>query len=447
MVSSDEEHLPTVVWQLAWPSVLTMLLQLLNGLVDMFFVGKLGPAAQAAVGMGSQMVILLMAAAMAVTTGATAIVARYAGAGEPHEAGTAAKQALMLAVFIAAAVGLPVGFLRGPVLVAMGAAPEVLGPGKVYLTLTLLAVVPYFALLTLIAVFQGYGDMRTPLAIMAAVNGLNIALDSLLIRGVGPLPGLGIAGAGLASSTARTVGAFLGAALLVRTAAWKTAPAGWRPRREWFARILRIGNPAALQALLRSLGATSYTRILADSPQGTAAVAALFIGLRAEGFGYMPGVAYSRAAATLVGHSLGAGRPDRAERSGWLCTWQALGLMLIPSAGFYFLSHWLAGWFTSDDHVLALAASYLRVNALSEPFLAFAIVLGGALQGAGDTRYQAVVSVLTMWVLRLPLTWWFCLRWGYGAEAAWWVMAGTTVVQALLIAAWWQRGRWKSMQV
>src|SRR5262249_60401161 len=218
-------------------------------------------------------------------------------------------------------------------------------------------------------------------------------------------------------------------------------------RRAWFACSLRIGNPAALQALLRNLGATSYTRILAGTPQGTAAVAALFVGLRAEGLGYMPGVAYGRAATTLVGQSLGAGRPDRAERSGWLCTWQAMGIMLVMSALFFALAPAISGWFSRDAHVIALATSYLRVNAIGEPFLAFSIVLGGALQGAGDTRFQAAVSVVTVWLVCLSATYARCLGLGYGAAAAWWTMAGTTALQGMAIAAWWRRGRWKSIEV
>jgi len=155
----------------------------------------------------------------------------------------------------------------------------------------------------------------------------------------------------------------------------------------------------------------------------------------------------SDAATTLVGQNLGAGRPDRAERSGWLCTWQGLAIMSAMSALFYLFAPGIAGLFTQDAWVAALVTSYLRINAIGEPFLAFSIVLGGALQGAGDTRFAALVSILTMWLLRLPLTHWLCLTLGLGASAAWWVMAATTAVQGLLIAWWFRRGQWKTVQV
>jgi putative MATE family efflux protein len=316
----DEENLPRAVWQLAWPAVLTMMLQFTNSVVDMLFVGRLGPAALAAVGMGGQVVMILMAASMAVTSGATPIVARCVGAGERSQAAEAAKQAVMLAALLAAIVGLPLWLLRRPVLLAMGAAPDVVGPGTLYLAITTLGIVPYFLLLTLIAVFQGLGDLRRPLAIMIVVNGANIAGDCLLIQGWGPFPALGVAGAAMASSASRAAGALLAAVWLARTGLWQHAPAGWQPRRAWFVRILRIGNPAAVQSLLRSLGFSSFTRVLAATPEGTAAVAAMFVGIRAEGLGYMPAVAYGRAATTLVGQSLGARKPERAERSAWLCT-------------------------------------------------------------------------------------------------------------------------------
>jgi putative MATE family efflux protein len=443
----QEENLSRAVWSLAWPAVLTMMLQFANGLVDLFFVGQLGPAAQAAVGMGGQVVMLLMAVAMAVTSGATAIVARYVGAGDRRSAVEAAKQALMLAALLSLAVGGPLWLLRRQALQLMGAAAPVVAAGEPYLAITTLAITPYFLLLTLIAIFQGCGDLRRPLAIMLLVNGGNILGDCFLIRGWGPLPGFGVAGAGIASSAARVGGALLAAAWLRRTELWQAGAEGWHPQRAWFARLLRIGNPAALQALLRNLGATSYIRVLAESAQGTAAVAALFVGLRAEGLGYMPGVAYGRAATALVGQNLGAGQPERAERSGWLCTWQALGFILALSAVFFVFADPIARVFSHDPAVIALAASYLRINAIGEPFLAFSIVLGGALQGAGDTRFQALASILTMWVLRLPATYWLCLRRGYGVEAAWWTMAVTTILQGLLLAAWFRRGRWKGMEV
>src|SRR5205085_8736092 len=107
-----DENLSRAVWSLAWPSVLTMMLQFANGLVDMFFVGQLGSAAQAAVGMGGQVVMLLMAAAMAVTSGATAIVARYVGAGDRPSAAEAGKQSLMLAAGLSVVVGIPLWLLR-----------------------------------------------------------------------------------------------------------------------------------------------------------------------------------------------------------------------------------------------------------------------------------------------------------------------------------------------
>src|SRR5262245_38873105 len=118
-VESQEENLHRAVWRLACPAVLTMLLQFLNGLVDMFFVGQLGPAAQAAVGMGSQVVMLLMAASMAVTSGATAIVARFWGGRELETAGEVAKQALLLAAGLAVIVGAPLWLFRRSLMLAL----------------------------------------------------------------------------------------------------------------------------------------------------------------------------------------------------------------------------------------------------------------------------------------------------------------------------------------
>ncbi len=434
------------MWQLAAPAVVTMLLQFVGGLADMYFVGRLGPAAQACVGMGGHVALLLMAGSMAVTTGAVAVMARHEGARERTSVVRTAQQCMLLSAVLALVAGAIVYALRREILGWLGADQEVIRAGEQYLVFQALGTLPQFTLLACTAILQSLGDLRTPLRIVAVVTAVNVLLDAVLVAGGAGIPAFGVVGAGMASASSRMAGALAAMALLARSGFWSGAPQ-WRvDLRQWY-RILRIGYPTALQNVLRNLAFAGYTQILATSPQGTSAVAALFVGIRAEGLGYMPGVAYGRAASTLVGQSLGAGLPERARQFGWVCTWQALAVMSAFSALFYAAAHPIAAMFSQDPRVVELAASYLRINALAEPTLAFSIVLGGALQGAGDTRFQALVSVLCMWIVRLPATWWLMSRLGYDADAAWWTMAGSTAIQAVLIVWRVRRGAWQKILV
>jgi putative MATE family efflux protein len=215
----------------------------------------------------------------------------------------------------------------------------------------------------------------------------------------------------------------------------------------WAKRIVNIGAPASLQALLRISSMLGYTRILAATAEGTAALAALPIGLTAESIAFMPGLGYSMAATALVGQSLGAKRTDVASRYAWMATAQACVIMTIMGIVFYVFAYPFARWFTRDALVIEVAAGYLRINAYSEPFLALAMVLSGAFQGAGDTRTPTWITFVSMWLVRLPLAYLLALTLGYQTLGAWWAMAASVMLSGVLTAVLFRRGNWKRIKV
>jgi putative MATE family efflux protein len=220
-----------------------------------------------------------------------------------------------------------------------------------------------------------------------------------------------------------------------------------RLKPDWAWRIFRIGLPAAGQAVIRQLGMMSFTGMLARTVEGTASVAALQIGIRAESIAFMPGFGYSVAAATLVGQNLGARDPKRAEHSAWAATYQAILAMSVMAAVFFTLAHILAGAFTSDASVRFLGADYLRVNAICEPFLALGMVLTGALQGAGDTVRPTYITLFTMWVLRMPLGYLLIFVLHLNTHGAWISMSITTIVGGLMTVVLFRAGTWKRIKV
>jgi putative MATE family efflux protein len=436
-----------VVWQLAWPSVLAMMLQTVNSFMDRGFVGRLGPDALAAVGVGGQMMFVIFSLGMSISVGATALVARFTGAKEPDQARIAGNQALWIALLlsiVSIAFGLAVCH---PAVQAMGLSPSATVLCEKYVRLSLIGVPGLFTMLILIGAYRGIGDTITVLLVSIVVNIIHLGGDFLLIFGSFGAPKLGLPGGAMALVTSQYIGAIL-YVLLLR----KTALAGLVRRKttlevEWAKRILNVGLPAALQNLSRILSMLAFTAVLARSSDATSAVAALTIGLTSESIAFMPGFGFSVAASTLAGQNLGAKHPDRAERAAWVSLQQGLAVMCVMGIVFYVFAEQFAHIFTHDAAVVRLAVMYLRISAVAEPFLALGMILTGALNGAGDTKAPAVAGVVTMWGLRLPFAYFLAITLRYAAVGAWWSMALSTIVLGIVSYVLFKLGHWKKKEV
>ena len=435
------------VWMLAWPSVLTMLLQTVNSFLDRFFVGSLGSDALAAVGVGGQFMFLLFSVGMSISAGTSALVARFTGAKENDQATLAANQSVwigFIAAFVCMAAVWPVRFL---VVGWMGVNPHAAALCVQYLTITLLGIPALFLMLILSSVFRGLGDTVTPLRVMIGVNIIHLGGDWLLIFGHWGFPRMGLIGGATALIASQVIGAGLYLWFLRGSPVQGLMTRLTRLQMDWTRRILNIGLPAAGQNLSRVLSMMVFTAVLARSPQATAAVAALTIGLTSESIAFMPGFAFSMAAATLAGQNLGAGNPQRAERAAWVALQQGMAVMIVMGAVFFVFARPFTHIFTLDPAVVPLAVAYLRIAALSEPFLAFGMILTGALNGAGDTKAPALVAILTMWGVRLPLAWVAISLLSLGTVGAWWAMAISTTLNGLAALALFKWGRWKQTVV
>ena len=455
MISGDEaQKLHRDVWNLAWPSVTTMLLQTVNSLLDVFFVGHLEHSKQAlaATGVGGQVLFLLISLAMGISVGTTALVARFTGAKDEASSVEATGQSLTLGailgvvcfVFFFAGRRTMVGWM-------LGGQHDPLAERLCvqFLEMVLLSTVPMFVLNVLMGMFRGLGDTRTPLLIQFVMVGTHIALNVVLIYGLLGFPRLGVRGAGIALTASVFVGvalylwAMVKRTLLAHALRWSAL----RPHADWAWRILKIGIPAAIQAVIRSLSMMSFTGMLAYAADGSAGVAALQIGMRAEALAFMPGFGYSVAAAALVGQSLGARDVKRAEQCGWAATLQAILVMSTMAVLFFTFADPISRTFTKDPAVQSLGADYLRINAFCEPFLAMGMVLTGALQGAGDTLRPTYITFFTMWVVRMPVAWWLMFPLHLNTHGAWLSMTTATTLGGLMSVALFRSGRWKQIKV
>lgn len=435
------------VWALAWPLVLANLLQTLNGFQDRFFVGHLGPDALAAAGVGGQLMFVLFGVAMSISVGATALVARFKGANDLAQARLATNQALWLAALtslICLALTYPV---REFVIRGMHIDAAATKLCIQYAGITLLGVPGLFVMMSLSSAYRGIGDMKTPLIVTIVVNLVHVLGNVLLIRGNLGFPALGLAGGAIALVTSQYVGALACLILLRRTSLAGSLRAAPRLSQEWAQRILKIGIPALWQNMSRIFSMLMFTLVLARAPEATAAVAALTIGLTSESIAFMPGFAFSMAASTLTGQALGARDPRRAEQSALVALQQGIVIMIVMGVVFFVFARPFAHIFTDDSRVVDLTVSYLRIAAISEPFLALGMILTGALNGAGETSSPAWASVFSMWAVRLGLAYALITVAHLGAVGGWWAMSLSTIVGGIAAYGLFRWIPWKEKKV
>jgi putative MATE family efflux protein len=433
------------IWALAWPVIATFALESLVGLVDTLMVGRLGASAVAAVGIGAQILSFVHVVMTAVGTGTFAVVARRMGAGERPAAEEALRQSILAAAVLSAAVVLPVVALA-PVLVrAFGVDEPVVVQGAPFVRRVMLAVPAGSVVFVIGSALRAAGDTRTPLLVGALVNVVNVAGNWVLIFGKLGFPALGVVGSATATVVAFNLGAAVGLVLLLRgDLKLGLRRGGWRLRRRVVRRVLAVGVPAAAEQLLMQIGFFVY--LVFAARHGTSAVAAYFIGVRILALSFLPGLGFAAAAATLVGQHLGAGTPERATASGWAASRLALLLMSAAGAVIFAFAAPIARAFVDDPAVVADAVSFIRVLAAAQPLMAVDYALGGALRGAGDTRFPLVAVVVGFYGARLLFAW---AAVGLGADLFWvWFALLPDYVARGALKAWrFRSGGWQHVVV
>lgn len=434
------------VFHLAIPVVLSMLMQFVLAGTNIFWVGKLGPAAQDAVTTATIVIWTLYALTNLVGIGVTALVSRYFGAGDLKTAAFYAGQGMSMGLMAGILISIPVFFFTPQILSFMHTSPDTTVFALPYLRILVSAGGILFLLETIYAIFRASGNTRIPAINFVIVIVLNMILDPLFIFGYGPFPALGVTGASVATLISEIVGCTLMLTALLRGKTGLTI--NFRslisPKVKEFFRIGRIGLPIATQQSIFVLVYWFLIQIV--HKYGEPAAAAMGIGNRMESFSYLTCYGFSVAAATVVGQNLGANKPDRAERSAWVSVGLAVGLTSLMAVLFILIPQAIATLFTDDAAVLAIATDYLIILGISQVMMAVEIVLEGAFSGAGDTLPPMIVMIPGA-VIRVPLAWYLCFDLNWGINGVWWTLTITTLVKASILALWFKLGRWKKKQV
>ncbi|QNO13687.1 MATE family efflux transporter [Alkalicella caledoniensis] len=468
----EVENPRSKVINLAWPAITEMFMATLVQFVDTAMVGQLGPIAISAISLSSSPMWLIMGIFTGVSVGTTALVARYVGANEPTKAGEVAKQSILLGALMAMVITLLTLTLGQYVPKWMGAEPEVLPYATAYLKIMSLTFILHFVSFIVSGVLRGAGDTKTPMRINVFANILNVfgnfflIFPTRLITIGGPFnipilgeisfptveftmwgAGLGVSGAAISTAVSRGIAGVI--VLFILFSGKFIVKLRIKEKLKFdlaiIKNILSIGLPAALERVAMSSGQLFFTRIVAGL--GTSMLAAHHLAIVAESLSYMPGNGFSMAATTLVGQSLGANKPDEAEKYGFETL--KLGVIVMSLMGFifFFFPHYLISIFNSDPEVIKYGSMCLRIVAFAQPFFSSAMVLSGALRGAGDTRWPLIYAFTGMWVVRLSLAVIFVYLFDLGLMGAWLAMVADLSIRGTLIFLRFKSGKWKHIKV
>lgn len=427
------------------PMVLNALAISAATFADAYVAGKLGPDDLAAVGIGGQVWFGMIIMAIAIATGANALVSRFWGAREFADGMEAARQSIFSAVvfgFFSAIVGI---LCTDIFLHMLGASDRVAELGSAYLKIQFLAQLPLTLLWVCHSIFRATGDATKPTIIMAMVTVMVVVLDFFLC--LGP-PQLGIKGVGIAWFAASTIGcllmliAFKKSNLASSVAITKERPFNFSM--SWMKRIMAIGLPACLQDLSWVASNFGLFLIFSQTQNPTEYQAAWAVGLRVEDvLAGLPIFAMSMGVSTVIGQNLGAKKLDRATKVGWQAAGIGFILMTIVGAIMYFAAQPIAHLMTSDKNVELYSTQYLQVLGISEPITVVWLVLFGAMEGAGYTRIPMLFFAFCLLMVRIPLAYVFTLLLHMGALGSWLAIAITSVVGAIIAIGWFHRGSWK----
>jgi putative MATE family efflux protein len=431
-----EGNLNRAVIILAIPMILEMLMESLFGIVDMFFVARLGVDSLATVALTESCIIIVFGVAIGLSMATTAFVARRIGEKDPEGAAVAAVQSIIVGILLAAVVSVTGVLLAPTMLSIMGASAGVVHVGATYARILLGGSLTIFLLFLINAVFRGAGDPALSMRALWFANIINIVLDPIFIHL------WGVKGAAIATTTGRSLGVIFQLWMLF----------GGHSRIHLHARhvrvnlkamwdLLKVAANGMMQELISSASWTGLIRIC--SSFGSTPVAAYTVAIKIFMFVILPVWGLSNSAATLVGQNLGAKKPERAEaavyRTGIYGTYYmaSIGLLVMIFAP------GLAGFFTPDPEVRALAAQCLRIISVGNISYAWSLAFLQAFNGAGDTKTPSIMSFFCYWCFQFPAAWALAMVLGFGPRGVFMAIPAAETAMTISALILFRGGKWK----
>jgi putative MATE family efflux protein len=444
------------------PLVLGMAFHALFNLVDIFIVGKLGTTAIAAVTIASLVTMIPMVICNGISTSSLALIARNIGFRNDVRAAEVARQSLLLAVVLSFALGLPCYIYARDLVVLLHGKGDVIPPAQEYLEVMALGTWTMFLIMQTTAILRADGNAVWPMIILVGANVLNVGLDYVLVFGKWGFPNLGAPGAAWATVIARAIGALVGIAVLViRRSRVRLRLRLFRIQMGIQLKMLLIGLPTSLQWAIRT---AAYLILLAFVGHfGGDAVkesqAAFGLGMRLDMFAIFAGIGWGAAASTLVGQCLGRNMPDRAARGSWFAALLNMGGMTLIGAAYFVWAVFLLRFFGPDPELIEVGPAdatyadairigvvYMRAVVFSYPFVAVAVVLSQALNGAGSTKTPLAIDAAGLLLVQIPLAWGLANT-SLGLKGIWYAIVASNVLMAIVYVIVFRVGRWKQKEL
>jgi len=428
------------IFMLAIPMILEMCMESVFAVVDIFFVGKLGPNAAAAVGLTESFLTILYSVAIGLSMGATAMVARRVGEKNYDDAAKAGAQAALLALLVSVIISIVGFFYAGTILSLMGANAAIIDMGTTYARIMLSGNIVIMLLFLINGIFRGAGDATIAMRSLWLANICNIILCPILIHY------FGLPGAAMATTTGRGIGVcyqvyhlFKGKGII------KIHLRHFIPDVSVLKGIFKIASTGTLQFLIGSASWIAMARIIAGF--GGDAIAGYTIAIRLLIFFLMPAWGLSNAAATLVGQNLGAKQPERAEKSVWKTAQYNAIFMAIVSVLFFTCAEFFVSLINNDPAVVKTAVLALRIVSLGYIFYGVGMVMINAFNGAGDSKTPTWINLFWFWVFQIPFAYLLAIVWNMGPTGVFIAIVVTETCITITSVILFKRGKWKLIKI
>ncbi|RQG87142.1 MATE family efflux transporter [Natrarchaeobius halalkaliphilus] len=448
--------IPPKLLQLAWPLVLGNLLQTFYNLADMFWVGRVGSDAVAAVSLMFPLSWLFVSTAMGLTAATIALVSQHVGAGDDRTADRVVGQTILLALAVSSALAAVGLYFRRPLLWLIGARDQVFVEALAYIEVIFLALPLTFLFFAFRSSLQGAGDTKTAMWLVLISAGINVVLDPFFILGWGPFPEMGTRGAAVATFIARAIAAVAGIVILLDGRFGVRLRVGdLVPNRAIQRRLIDVGYPATIDGWARSFASVAMAGFVARF--GAAPTAAYGIGVRLMSVTWAVSGAVGDATATGVGQNLGAKTPERAATVARTATATTMVFIFAVAAILLAFPAQAMRIFVADPDVIAEGVVFLRIMTPFWALFAGVMVIQGAFRGAGNTREAMVLSFLSRWIFRVPVALVLAFAWtitvpgvgltfaafDWGIEGIWWAYSFGMVASFVVAVAWFRLGTWR----
>ncbi len=441
------------VWKLAWPTMLQNVIGGLQGIIDHVMVGHyVGFTGNAAIGVAWQIFLVVIVFITSVFSGMGVLVARFAGAGDSAKVNRTVMQAFLTAAGLSVGIMAPLGYFLSPYLLELvNAAPEVRLEALPYLRIMFVFSFGMLMFYMLGGALRAAGDARTPLRLGVWMTGLNIVLNIIFIRGLGPIPAFGTAGAAMGTVMAGGIVAIVSLFLLYSDK-WVVAlprVTQWRPDWDIIRELFRFGLPTGVQGVAMNLAGVFMLRFI-GSLQHSAEAQAAFAVSYTQLFSLITwtSLGLMGATAAVAGQNLGAGRPDRTIQAARVASRIGLGVAIGVGALFVLIPDALLGMFGMEDPVVVefgvQLLGYLSVSGL---FITTALAYTGALQGTGDTKSPMYISIVSQIVIPLGMCWWLQETRGLQAADIWLAIVLGHATRCFLSWGRFRQQKWRDIEV